>query len=261
MYSKGDIHIEEDNTSHLHSGSVLHSDYLATSGGEKKPEELVECLSDILNIVNYSMIAGLTSSRWASLKLTESISRLMEMFLGRSESTIGILSSDTKAATPYLCKHLPTYAYLLRDRAEHRKQDASLCLPPLLTLVQNQLLPQLHIFPSNKRVIAAETIVGLTALASVYGAAVRETASVSTSYSKATEIYHRQIDTLLPAIVDCLDIILTNDSQQYFSGNIMSILRFYAGICLDGTAISYPSTSLFKAGIHRVLLQLVLKTR
>ncbi len=223
----------------------------------------MECLSDILNMVNYSMIAGLSSSRWESLELTETISRIMRLFLGRGKATIGILSSgdNTKATAQYMCKHLCTYAYLLRDRAEHRKQDASLCLPPLLNLVQNQLLPQLHMLPSTKRVIATETVVGLTALGSVYGAAVRETASSSTLDSKATEIYRRQIDTILPAIVDCFDVILTNESQQCFSGMLMSILRFYAGICLDGIAVSYPSIGLFKAGVHRVLLQLVLKTR
>ncbi len=175
--------------------------------------------------------------------------------MGRSESTIG-------TNNPQYLRRLfwPTYAYLLRERVEHRPQDASLCLPPLVTLVQNQLLHQQpHIFPGMKRVIATETIVGLTALAALYRTFGRETAS--TSYSNATQIYHRQIDTLLPALVEILDIILGNSSQQAFSGNLLDIIAFYAGICHDGSAISFPSAGLLKAGFHRLLLQLVLKTR
>ncbi len=224
----------------------------------------MECLSDMLSIINYSMIAGLSSQRWSSLKLTESISRIMAMFLGRSESPVGILcSSGTKetTTTQYLWEYWPTYAYILRDRVEHRAQDASLCLPPLVTLVQNQLLPQPHIFPTSKRVITAETIVGLSALASLCRTATRETVSASTSYSKAIQIYHRQIDALLPAIVDCLDVVLESDGQRCVLGNLLTIIGFYAGICHDGTASSYPSAGLYKACIHRRLLQLVLKTR
>ncbi len=219
----------------------------------------MECLSDILSIISYSMIAGLSSRRWSSLKLTESISRIMEMLLGRSESPIG-------TTNPQYLERLfwPKYAYLLRERVEHMPQDASLCLLPLVTLVQNQLLHQQpHAFPPMKRVIATETIVGLSALALLYRTFGTGTVSAaSTSYSKAAQIYHRQIDVLLPALIEILDIILENISQQQaFSRNLLDLIAFYAGICHDGSAISFPSTGLFKAGFHRILLQLVLKTR